>query len=81
MTTVSETPPALPARVARQCKAFVDQSGTKGKARDKLTLSFWAGAAMSLHETGDKENAAWIYRIASLLIATRGYSENERLAQ
>jgi len=65
------------------CLLFVDRAkaqGMKGKARDKAGLEFILGAVTALRETGHDTDAAHLERVAAFLIATRGYSEIERLA-
>ena len=53
--------------------------GMKGKQRDIGACAFWRGAGSALTHAGDEANAAWVYRVAYLLIGTRGYSEVERI--
>ena len=63
-------------KLARSCR---DQVGhLKGKKRDEATIAFWSGAMFALHHEGH-EDAAWVSRVAHLLIATRGFSEVESL--
>lgn len=55
--------------------------GQKGRARDKMTIAFWFGAAQGAAVAGDNETGNWIQRVAVLLIATRGFAEVERMVR
>jgi endogenous inhibitor of DNA gyrase (YacG/DUF329 family) len=64
--------------------AFVERSKTleyKGKARDKAVMDWFLGAALALELEGKKETAEHIKRVACWILAIRGYSEVEKMAQ
>jgi hypothetical protein len=64
-------------KIAKNCVAAVGD--LKGKKRDEMTIAYWLGAWASLQAV-DHENAEWVGRVTTLLIATRGYSEALRMA-
>lgn len=71
-------------RITRLARAFRDRSeaiGLKGKKRDDAALEFFLGAAMGLHIEGHEDASQHVLRVASWLIATRGYSEIERICK
>jgi len=51
----------------------------KGKKRDDMALDYWVGAARAAEALGHEEEAAHLRTVAVMLIATRGYSEVERI--
>ena len=65
-------------KLAYACRDQVAPFKPGSKKREEAVLAFWAGAMRGLHAV-DHEHAAWVSRVAFLLIATRGYSEVERI--
>ena len=56
---------------------FVKRSqaqGYRGIARDRLALDWFLGAATMLRLRGQPDQAAYLERLAALLLTTRGYS-------
>lgn len=64
-------------RIARRCAVSMD--GLRGRKRDTATVCFWIGASQAAYEFGKPEEGEWINRVTTLLIATRGFAEVERI--
>lgn len=56
-------------------------SAMKGKKRDEAAILLFIGAQLAAEELGHKDDAQWIGRVTSLVLATRGYEELHRMAE
>lgn len=69
-------------KIAHHIKARGETQGWKpgSKKADDLNIECWAGAWLGLLITGH-EDADWVGRVTTMVIAPRGYRETLHIAQ
>jgi hypothetical protein len=72
----------LSARVAASFIARAKAQGMKGKARERAAIEFAVGAASAANEMHGQKSPEWSQLSGlAFLVAVRGYSEMERIAE